>query len=450
MTKFRINVIVRVFLTLAFGFSAFVIIVETPFWPLGCWLVLFTIVTTINLIYYVEKSERELSDFLMAIKQHDFTTNYSITKPSEKKLHQAFNIITREFVAIRGEKESNYHFLKTVVEHSGVPLIAYNQDKEQLILANKAVKDLFHLPHFTKLSSLSRISPELVAKIRELATDEKVLIKVTINDESLYLSITVKELVLQSRLLKVVAFHNINAELEQQEVESWQKLIRVLTHEIKNSVIPISTLAEVINDMFKDLEEANQSIRDMGEEDIDDLALSIKTIEKRSKGLVKFVTSYGNLAKVPKPKFEKCELTNLVRGIVQLEDAFLKKNKIKVTTNLPTSQFLVNIDQEMIEQVVINLIKNAVEAIIESRIPDGHIVVSLVKNPHLLSLEISDNGPGIDQETLDNIFVPFFTTKKEGSGIGLSLSKQIMRAHRGNIKVRSEVGNGTTFELTFR
>ncbi|MEQ8241477.1 MAG: hypothetical protein RIA69_19850, partial [Cyclobacteriaceae bacterium] len=131
MTKFRINVIVRVFLTLAFGFSAFVIIVETPFWPLGCWLVLFTIVTTINLIYYVEKSERELSDFLMAIKQHDFTTNYSITKPSEKKLHQAFNIITREFVAIRGEKESNYHFLKTVVEHSGVPLIAYNQDKEQ-------------------------------------------------------------------------------------------------------------------------------------------------------------------------------------------------------------------------------------------------------------------------------------------------------------------------------
>ena len=450
MTKFRINIVGRVLLIFVLGFSAFAIIMETPFWLLGCWLMLFSIIGTINLIYYVEKSERDLSNFLMAIKQNDFTNTYAIAKPSEKKLYQVFNIITREFIAIRSEKESNHHFLKTVVAHSGVPLVAYDLETEQVILANKAVKDIFHLPHFTQLSTLGRISKELVLKIRELATDEKVLLKVAINNESLYLSITVKELVLQSRRLKVVAFHNVNSELEQQEVESWQKLIRVLTHEIKNSVIPISTLAEVINDMFKELEEDNKSIREMGEEDIDDLVLSIKTIEKRSKGLVKFVTSYGNLAKVPKPKFEKCELTNLVRGIVQLEDAFLKKNNIKLTANLPNSQLLVNIDQEMIEQVVINLIINAVEAIKESQISDGHIVIRLVRNPQLFSLEISDNGPGIDQETLDNIFVPFFTTKKEGSGIGLSLSKQIMRAHRGNIKVRSLVGKGTTFELTFR
>jgi len=449
MTSFRIQVTFRLLLSLVFGFSAYFFILETPFWLMGSWMILFLVISIVSLIYYVEKSERELSDFLMAIKQNDFTNTYPQARRNQKKLYQAFNIITGEFIAIRSEKESNYHFLQTVVEHSGVPLIAYDYETEQLTLANKAVKDLFHLPHFTKLSSMNRVSRELVEKVKELNTDEKVLVKVNIREETLYLSVTVKELVLQAKRHKVVAFHNINSELDQKEVESWQKLIRVLTHEIKNSVIPISTLAEVINDMFKDLAQENKSIREIAEEDLDDFVLSIKTIEKRSKGLVKFVTAYGDLARVPKPQFEKHELTNLIRGIVQLEVAFLKRKKIKVETQLPDSQVLVNIDHEMIEQVIINLVKNAAEAILESQQPAGLIVIRLARNAHQLSLTITDNGPGIDQETLENIFVPFFTTKKGGSGIGLSLSKQVMRAHKGNIKVRSTMGKGATFELNF-
>ncbi len=448
MKSFRLHVVIRVVLAVSFGLAAYYFGMLTPFWLMSAWMVLFFVVTIVSLIRYVEKSDRELSGFLMAIRQNDFTNTYPAARSRSNQLHRAFNVITAEFIKLRSEKESNFHFLKTVVEHSGVPLMAYTVDDEEVTLVNQSVKTLFGIPYFTKLGSLQRADPTLVETIRSLRTGDKVLVKVKINGEMMYLSIVTRELILQGRRNKVIAFHNINTELDQKEVESWQKLIRVMTHEIKNSVIPISTLAEVINDMLKGSGEGSFALGDLSPEDQDDLIVSIRTIEKRSKGLVKFVASYGDLARVPRPELQQVDLCELVREVVRLQEKPLRKAGIALETNFPKGALTLSLDGEMIQQVVINLVKNATEALKDANTPNGQIQLVIAKYASEVVVQVADNGPGIEEEILDQIFIPFFTTKKEGSGIGLSYSKQIMRAHNGNLRVKSTEA-GAVFELSF-
>lgn len=449
MSRFRVNIVVRIILALACGAAAIYFGLYSPYWLLSGWMVLFFALTVISLIRYVERSDRDLTNFLLAIQQNDFTNTYPQAGNKTKKLYRAFNVITSEFIRIRTEKEANFRFLKTVVEHSGVPLLAYDTEDERITLINQSVKDIFRIPFFTKLSSLNRVDAELVRAARELSTNEKVLIKVHIQEELVYLSVVARELILGGKRHKVIAFHDINSELDQKEVESWQKLIRVMTHEIKNSVIPISTLAEVINDMCED-KNGGSGINHLSEEDQEDLLVSLKTIEKRSKGLVKFVSSYGDLARVPKPQLERIDLVAMLRDVVVLEEKQMNKHHIKLRTNYPDADVWLQLDPEMIEQVIINLIKNAMDVLSEEVRNASFIDINLKRHLGEVILSVSDNGPGIDQETIDQIFIPFFTTKKEGSGIGLSYSKQVMKAHNGNIKVKSKLGEGTTFELIFR
>ena len=234
--------------------------------------------------------------------------------------------------------------------------------------------------------------------------------------------------------------------MDQNEIESWQKLIRVLTHEIKNSVIPISTLTEVISHMVTQEDGSNLSLSSLSEEDEKDIRKSLQTIEKRSKGLVKFVSSYGDLAKIPQPQLEEFDIKNLIRQIISLEKTEANKKDIKISFSSGKKEVIIKADPQLLEQVLINLIKNAIEALNGQK--DGEVTVFMEQSEQLTSIKIKDNGPGMDQEILNNIFIPFFTTKKGGSGIGLSLSRQIIRAHKGNLKVSSKLGEGSVFEIT--
>lgn len=217
-----------------------------------------------------------------------------------------------------------------------------------------------------------------------------------------------------------------------------------MTHEIKNSVIPIATLAEVVNDMV-----SNGELSTLTAEDADDLVVSMRTIEKRSKGLVKFVTNYGDLAKVPKPDFKKENIAEILQEIILLEQSVAEEYGINLKVNLPGHPVQLFLDRELIEQVIINVIKNAIEAIAESTIDNPTINCKFESQPDQIVLFIQDNGPGMDVETVEQVFIPFFTTKSQGSGIGLSYSKQVMRAHKGNLRVKSTPGAGTAFELVF-
>ncbi len=443
--KFRLNIVIRILLVILLGYGAYYFYAFTPFWLMTFWFTLFAIITLINLIYYIEKSYRELTNFLLAIRQRDFSSIYPEKESHSKSLNRVFNIISKEFMSIRNEKESNFLFFKTVVEHSGVPLLAYDIDSQKVLLVNQAFQSLLSIHHITLLNSLEKKYPELYQLVKRLYDGERELIKVKAADEELHLSVTAKKLKLLDSQLMVAAFHNINSELDQKEIESWQKLIRVMTHEIKNSVIPISTLAEVVNQMINESEN-EEDLSHLNQEDIEDLKISLKTIDKRSKGLVKFVDAYGNLSKVPQPKLRKTNINELIEYIVGLEKPEARKKECEILTYLPSQIIEIDIDPEMIEQVLINLIKNAIEAVSGSK--GGTIRLELRKKEGFAIIQVIDNGSGMDQETLDNIFVPFYTTKKDGSGIGLSLSRQIIKSHKGNLKVTSQPGEGTSFEIT--
>lgn len=444
--SFRFQILLRIITILSLGYLAFYIGAYTPFSLLVFWIVLFALITFFDLVRFLEKINRDLTNFLLAIKQNDFSNVYPENRRNSKSLYNAFNIITNEFIKVRSEKESNFHFFKTIVEHSRVPLIAYEVKDERVSLINEAARELFKIPYLTKLNSITRASQELYKAILDLRSNEKVLIKVELAEELVHLSVIAKTIVLKEKTYKVVVFHNINSELDQQEIESWQKLIRVLTHEIKNSVIPISTLTEVINQMISDENGNDIPLETLDSEDEEDLRTGMRTIEKRSKGLVKFVNSYGDLARVPRPQMESVNLNLLVKGAIDFESKAF--DNVKFDLSLPRREVLAEVDPSLIEQVLINVLKNAIEALSETK--DGVVKVSLWQTKEEIVLGIQDNGPGIDRETLSNIFVPFYTTKKDGSGIGLPLSRQIMRAHGGNIRAHSSIDNGATFELRLR
>ena len=444
---FRIRITIHLSLIILAGVAAMYFWMYTPFTLMTFWMGAFMIVGTVSLIRFLERNYRELNNYLLAIKQHDFT-NYYANHKSSNTLHQAFNVITDEFVKLRRDKESSYHFFKTIVEHSRVPLLAYNLETEQVVLINEAAKELLRVPYLSKISSLSRIDAGLTDTIKSIESDQKVLLKTKWGNEHLQLSILAKNIILKEVSFKVVILHNINSELDQQEIESWQKLIKVLTHEIKNSVIPISTLAEVINHMLWTPEGDPLQLEKLEKEDEEDLRQSLKTIEKRSKGLVNFVNAYGDLAKLPRPKKEKVDFIELLHSTLKLYQEEFEKRNITVNQRVRSKSIELHLDADMIEQVLINVIKNAVEALDQRNHPT--IDFTLINSGEDVILSIRDNGLGIDAETMSNIFVPFYTTKKEGSGIGLPFSKQIMRAHGGDLRIHSTPERGTTCEIQFR
>ena len=267
------------------------------------------------------------------------------------------------------------------------------------------------------------------------------MIKMTIQNRLLELSVSVADFKLREVPYKLISFQNIQKELEEKELDAWQKLIRILTHEIMNSVTPITSLASSINSLIAD------NSKTLDEEEMEDIRDGIYAIQKRGEGLLHFTETYRSLTKIPPPKFQLVEAQPLLERLHILFKPVLKKYGVQLNLKLPSNMVVFIADVELIEQVIINLLKNAIEAAREVTNPTIEIRATKT-NEGKTFIEIQDNGKGIPQEVLDKIFVPFFTTKKEGSGIGLSLSRQIMRLHKGNIDVNSVIGKGTVFTLS--
>lgn len=439
--RFRWHIIWRIALLLALGFSTIYVLTQTHFWLVSIWLTLAFILVLIALIRYIEKSHRELRYFLLSIQQGDFSNSYPHKK--EDELNFAFHTINDVLKNLRNEKASNLIYLQTVVEHISVAIICFDES-QKIVLTNRASKELFQKDLLTSMNSLLNINEQISEEILQLNSGEKTLLKLQLNNRLVNLSIQATEFKLQEKAFKLVSFQDIKAELEANELDSWQKLIRVLTHEIKNSVIPISTLSDVILQMIKD-EEGSPDVSRLDEEGLADLIGGIETIESRSKGLANFVKTYDQLTKLPKPAFEEVMVERLVDRLLQLFKADFQQQNIQVEKHLYFSGTIL-IDPNLIDQVLINLLKNAIEAV--SNQNEKRLNITASKTEASVFITIADNGPGIPAEILDNIFVPFYTTKEKGTGIGLSLSRQIMRLHNGQITVQSNA-QGTSFSLHF-
>lgn len=425
---------------IAFALSSIYILTNTYIWLVSLWLFLGFLMTTYSLVRYVEKANRELRYFLLSVAQGDFSNTYSYKTQNE--LNYAFNTLNDVLKNLRNEKASNLIYLQTVVEHIQTAIICFDKNYK-ITLHNKSAKALFNKEQLASINNLAGISGTLVQYVKSLKNGEKELVKVNLGGSQFNLSINVTEFWIEENYYKLVSFQDIRSELEIKELESWQKLIRVLTHEIKNSVIPISTLSDVVTQLIKD---KRQQFDKMDEsETFADIIGGLETIQARSEGLANFVKTYDQLTKIPKPKLVSHAPDQLIHKVVSLFRPELEQNQISIVTDFQDS-LEVEVDLDLIDQVLVNLFKNAIEALKNKKQPSIHI--STHKTFDQIEMTIMDNGQGIDEETMENIFVPFFTTKSSGSGIGLALSRQIMRAHKGGIKARS-TEQGTYFTLSF-
>lgn len=405
------------------------------------------------LFHYMDKSNREIIGFLESIKWDDFSHTYPDKKDGGTldELYAEFNNVIKKFREIRADKEAQYQYLKTIVQHVGIGIITFEKNGEVQII-NSAAKNLLGLKHLKNIRHLSSVSDELVSVLTQLRTGGRNLVKIPRNDEEeIQLAIYAIELTLRSKEFKLISLQNIQSELEEKEMEAWQNLIRVLTHEIMNSVTPISSLARTIEAEMEDWLSNGQDINTISSEQVEDFHTALHTIHRRSESLIKFVGDFRNMTRITLPNLSKVCIKDMMDHVCALMKQSIKENQIHIEVDIP-EELCVQIDEQQIEQVLINIVKNAVEALAEDEENDAErklwIKATERKEGGAL-ITIRDNGPGIEEDALKKIFIPFFTTKKTGSGIGLSLSKQIMRNHQGSISVRSVVSEGTEFTLKF-
>lgn len=404
------------------------------------------------LINILNKSHQELIGFLDSIKYDDFTHTYSTKKSSSSMhdLYERFNQVIKKIREIRAEKESQYQYLRTIVQHVGIGIITFNKQGDIQII-NAAAKSLLDIDNIKNINELSEVSPELVNSLLDLRTGGRDLMKIEKKGEEVQLAIYAIELVRREEEFKLISIQNIKSELDEKEMDAWQNLIRVLTHEIMNSVTPISSLAATVEHNLGDVIDEDFNVKKISKDDMEDFHMAVQTIHRRSESLIKFVSDFRNLTRSPIPNIQNCNVQEIVLPILALLKHDLLENNIKVNTEIPEDQ-AIEADKNQIEQVLINLIKNAIQAFSENAEMNKENKLSIttgIDSYNRTYIKVIDNGSGIDEEALKKIFIPFFTTKKSGSGIGLSLSKQIMRKHNGNILATSIIDEGSEFTLLF-
>lgn len=443
--RFRIVLISRVLLLGAFIFLFYYLILQTSYYAATFIVAVIIIYQIATLIQYVEKTNRDLSRFLDAIKYSDFSQTFISTGlgSSFNELKEAFNEVILKFQETRSEKEEHFRFMQTIVQHVGIGLISFDISGE-VNLVNTAAKRILNVPYLKNIQSLKSFSESLVEHLFELRSGDKTLIKIVNQGDEIQLIVYATEFKLHNQKYTLVSLQNIGSELEEKEIEAWQKLIRVLTHEIMNSITPISSLATTTSDLLSDIVEEYAISR----ESVDDIDSALKTIQNRSQGLLNFVNAYRNLTRIPKPNFQIFPIVEQFDQISRLMRPQVDKKAIDFQVKVVPQSLELTADPELVEQVLINLVLNAVEAV--SSQEDGRVELTAGLNEKgRVTIQVSDNGPGMSREVQEKIFVPFFTTKKGGSGIGLSLSRQIMRLHHGSISVQSEPRVKTIFTLRF-
>ncbi len=447
--RFRINCIVRVTLLGLTILGFFLILFKTELYAALLIIGLLIIYQIYSLIHYIEKTNRELARFFASIRYSDFSQTFKDEGlgRSFDALRKAFTEVMNAFRKTRAEKEEHYRYLQTVVQHVGIGLIAF-QPNGDVELINTAAKRLLRVPSLKNINSLESFSKSLVETLQNIKPRERALIKVEDNDELLHLALYATGFKLRGQNFLLVSIQNIQSELEEKEIDAWQKLIRVLTHEIMNSITPIASLASTINELIKESWKLRHPDETSEAESLTDIHDAAQTIQKRSQGLLHFVDAYRNLTLIQKPNFQIFPVKELFVRVEKLMQANIQKKAITFEQKIEPATLELAADPELIEQVLINLLLNALHAVEGQKNAEIYLDARLDGRGRIV-IQVKDNGPGITEENLEKIFIPFFSTREGGSGIGLSLSRQIMRLHHGSIGVHSEPDLETIFTLRF-
>ncbi|MFO8129569.1 MAG: ATP-binding protein [Bacteroidales bacterium] len=447
--NFRLQVILRVLLIALTIFLLLFVYHKTTHILSFILLVVVALAQVYFLIRYVEQTNRRLANFLQSIRYADFSSSFTGHRlgKSFEGLNRAFSEVINDFKKYRAEKEEHYNYLQTVVQHINIGILVYTR-AGKVDVFNNAVKKMLRIKRLRHVQDLHVIKKDIPEMLLNLRSGDKLLVKLFMEDELLQLAIAATEFRMRGEEYVLVSLQNISSELDEKEIESWQKLIRVLTHEITNSITPISSLASTVREMLLTDLEGGREARELDTEDMENIDGAISTIQNRSQGLLNFVEVYRNLTRIPKPNFRYFPVSDLFERSRQLLKPKMDELGIRYNIRVFPPELMITADPDLLDQVVINLLLNAMDAVKNQ--PDPEISILATLNDHnRVVIDFEDNGYGIKPDIMDKIFMPFFTSKKHGSGIGLSLSRQIMHLHKGSVKVKSKPEEGTTFRLIF-
>ncbi|MBC5991327.1 sensor histidine kinase [Pontibacter cellulosilyticus] len=401
------------------------------------------------LVLYQDRTNKQFMRFLNSIKYDDFSELFKVSKEGkqQEELATKLNEVMHKFRELRAEKEAHLQYFELIVQHIGIGIISYKPDGT-IMLLNHAAKKLLKVGQLQQVQELENESPDLAQGLQLLEHNDKILVPLKHGAEQVNLAVHVMELSILGERIRLASLQNIQKELEEKEMEAWHNLIKVLTHEIMNSVTPIASLSA---SAYEELSSYTDTVAEevtMLRDELEDVGQCLHTISRRSDGLIKFVSDFRNLTAVSVPKISRFSVNEMLMEMKTLMREQLAQKHVRIKVDVPQDRLLLSADRSMVEQVLINLIKNAIEAVHEQHEP-RIILRAYLDERSRISIEVEDNGSGMTQEAQTKIFIPFYSTKKTGSGIGLSLSRQIMRLHKGSIAVQSELGKGTKFILRF-
>jgi two-component system, NtrC family, nitrogen regulation sensor histidine kinase NtrY len=398
-----------------------------------------------ELYRFTSQTNRKLTRFLESVRYSDFISGFAADNKlgrSFKDLNEAFNEVLEAFRKARSEKEENWQYLNTVVQQVRTGIVSFDHEGNvQLMNAN--AKRFVNVVNLKNINELKEKNEKLYNALNEVQSGKGVLYKTN----EFLLTIQSTEMRIRGNTVKLVTLQNIQTELQKQELEAWQNLTRVLRHEIMNSITPISSLTSTLREILDHEMIKKENDYELKTDAADDLREGLATIENRSKGLIKFIDAYREYTSLPQPKIKTVLLKELIEKTSQFMRQELKKTNIEFTNSCSSDYLTIQADAEMIEQVLINLVKNAMESLLQNG--SGKIELNGKYEDQSIIIEVIDNGPGIIPEAINRIFVPFFTTKKTGSGIGLALSRQIIQMHNGSLTVESTPDVKTIFTLRF-
>jgi len=392
------------------------------------------------------KAQHEVEQFVESIHYRDFSRYFDVKEaPLElQSLRQGFNEINSTFKLISRERETQYQYLQKILELVNTGILSFEHKSGEISWMNESLKNMLGVPYLKTIHSLERRDSALYHEIVNLRPGENKIVSITKEGNTFKTLLAATAFQTDGKIYKLIAFQDVNEALDETEAKAWQRLLSVMTHEIMNSVAPISSLAETMGHRLQasiDLLEGQPGA-------FDDLKLGIGTIRRRSEGLLKFAETYRNLNKITTLNLNKVYARDLFENLHNLMEPTLEQKSIDMEIILKDPDLSLEADTNLIEQVLINLVVNAVEAVKDSKEPCITLSAQVGSNNRAV-IRVADNGMGMSPEVVDNIFIPFFSTKKNGSGIGLSLCKQIMLLHKGNIQVQSIEGEGSAFMLHF-
>jgi nitrogen fixation/metabolism regulation signal transduction histidine kinase len=402
-----------------------------------------------ELIRFTNRSNRELTEFLQHILNRDFNLSFNVDKAwgSRKDLYRTFNDVLQTYKEIKIEKEVQFRFLDHIVELIEVGIMVLDQHN-RVVLINSSAEALSTANSPGTWEQVRKKNRTFADAVDQVKGPQRVLCEFRTGQETTRLVIHVNRTSMLEEPYILITFQDLGSVAEDMETGAWVKLMRILNHEIRNSITPISSLTETIIMILQHENGRRKEPGQISPQNLSDIMTSLEALQQRCDNLLQFISDYQKLTKIPAPSPVEIELKSFLEEIHSLFSGELEKRNIKFNLETESANLIVRADRNLLQQVLFNLVKNSMEAL--ENVKDPLLIIRILREggQHLVSIE--DNGTGIEADIMDEIFVPFYTTKPQGSGIGLSLARQIMRMHGGNIRISSKPGEGTVVYLDFQ